>query len=73
MSALDEQPRFLSPTHRRIYTPTDDAQGVVTASQLQNIFGWKPYMGTAKTNKQGFVIEGSDPKVTPLPVPPIKQ
>lgn len=35
-----------------------------TAEQLQDVFGWKPYDGPAKTNRQGFVIPGTDPALT---------
>jgi len=55
--------RLLSPTCRKIYEPMS-VDEIRTAEQLQDVFGWKPYDGPAKTNRQGFVIPGTDPALT---------
>lgn len=56
---------LLSPTHRRLWVPaavTDDMKR--TAANLLAL-GWIPYNGPARVDARGWIIDGSDPRITP--------
>lgn len=60
-----EQPRLLSPSHRRIWAIDPDkpiAEQNRTYTSLQGA-GWEEYTGPARTDEHGWVIKGSDPKI----------
>lgn len=62
--------RLLSPNQRRIFAPTDNSDQNRLTEKLLVGFGWTVYRGTAMTDKRGWVIQGSDPKIQPKPVAP---
>lgn len=70
--------RLVSPTRSRIYAPTVDGEPTPEAVKAALTrakhaaatliaAGWRVYDGPAETNARGWVIDGTDPTLVPIP------
>lgn len=60
-------PGMLSPTRRRLWIPTDTAEPTKATMRGLLAAGWTAYDGPAEADPLGWVIDGTDPTLVPIP------
>lgn len=58
---------LLSPTRRRLWIPTDTAEQAKATMRGLLAAGWTAYDGPAEVDGRGWVIDGTDPALVPVP------
>lgn len=60
-------PGMLSPTRRRLWIPTTVDDNAKRTLHLLTEAGWTRYDGPAEVDAAGWVVDGTDPALVPVP------